>query len=178
MTNYPGWGNQPNFQNQHTQQASTSNNAWQNQQVQQANPDQEYDWDGVITKDSEEYIILEPGDYQFYVERFERGRYAGGEKMGPCNMATLFIRIYTEKSEQGYVTIRHNLFLHSKCEGMLSAFFTSIGQKRKGEPLKMNWNSVPGSTGWCRIGTKEYNGNKYNEIKRFLSEANPNVVPF
>ena len=31
----------------------------------------------------------------------------------------------------------------------------------------MNWPSVPGSTGRCIIGTRTYNGNDYNDIKKF-----------
>ena len=52
-------------------------------------------------------------------------------------------------------------------EGLLSTFFRGIGQKKKGEPLRMNWPSVPGSTGRCKIGTRTYTGNEYNDIKKF-----------
>ena len=39
--------------------------------------------------------------------------------------------------------------------------------KKKNEPLRMNWNAVPGATGRCKVGTRVYNGNEYNEIKKF-----------
>ena len=64
--------------------------------------------------------------------------------------------------------MRHNLFLHSSTEGMLSAFFAAIGQKKKGEPLRMNWNTIIGATGVCKVGTRQYNGNNYNEVKSML----------
>ena len=51
---------------------------------------------------------------------------------------------------------------------MLSAFFGAIGLKKKGEPLKMNWNEVAGKEGVCKLGQREYNGNKYNEVKRMI----------
>ena len=31
----------------------------------------------------------------------------------------------------------------------------------------MNWNLVPGARGKCKVGVKNYNGNDYNEIKKF-----------
>lgn len=127
------------------------------------NLEREFGWDDTITKDSE-FILLPEGDYNFVVESFERGRHAGSEKMPACNKAILTLRI---EVAEGTVHITHNLFLHTKTEGLLSAFFSSIGQKKKGEPLRMNWNQVPGSSGKAKIGIRSYNGNNYNEIKRF-----------
>lgn len=51
---------------------------------------------------------------------------------------------------------------------MLSAFFAAIGQKKKGEPLRMNWNTIIGATGVCKVGTRQYNNNNYNEVKSML----------
>lgn len=124
---------------------------------------QELGWDAEIRKESE-FILLEPGDYDFIVESFERSRYEGSTKMSACNCADLSLRIDTAN---GPVTIKHKLFLHQKTEWALSAFFRCIGQKKKDEPLRMNWNAVPGSKGRCKIGHKNYNDNEYNEIKKF-----------
>ncbi len=127
-----------------------------------------FEWDDTITKDAGEYILLPEGDYNFVVESFERGRHPGSEKLPACNKAILTLRI---DATEGTVKITHNLFLHTKTEGMLSAFFTSIGQKKKGEPLKMNWGHVPGSSGKCKIGVHTYEKDgetrKNNDIKRF-----------
>lgn len=127
-----------------------------------------FEWDDTITKDAGEFILLPEGDYNFIVESFERGRHTGSEKLPPCNKAILTLRI---DAPEGTVKITHNLFLHTKTEGMLSAFFSSIGQKKKGEPLKMNWGYVPGSSGKCKVGihtyTKDGEERKNNDIKRF-----------
>lgn len=85
--------------------------------------------------------------------------------MSACNKAILKIRIKSE--EFGDVTVQHQLLLHSKVEFKISEFFASIGQKKKGEELKMNWQQVAGSSGLCKVGTREYNGNQYNDIKKF-----------
>ena len=131
--------------------------------------EKELQWDDTITKDSSDFILLPEGDYNFTVESFERGRHGGSEKLPPCNKAVLTLRIETA---EGTARITHNLFLHSKTEGMLSAFFTCIGQKKKGEPLKMNWNQVPGSSGRCKIGIHSYKNRdgedrQSNDVKKF-----------
>lgn len=123
----------------------------------------ELDWDDNIEKDSD-YVVLPEGDYEFVVESVERARHPGSDKLPPCNKAIVKLRI---DSQYGTAIINHNLFLHTNMEGMLSAFFTAIGQKKKGEKLKMNWGSVPGSTGRAHVKPKQYNGNEYNDIKKF-----------
>ena len=131
--------------------------------------ERELGWDDEIEKDSGEFILLPEGDYDFTVESFERGRHGGSEKLPACNKAILRLRIDTG---EGSALINHNLFLHTKTEGMISAFFTSIGQKKKGEKIKMNWNAVVGAKGRCKVGVHEWtvtDGEKRqgNDIKKF-----------
>lgn len=122
-------------------------------------------WDDEITQESS-FTLLPEGEYNFKVTNFERAWYDGSDKIPPCNKAIITIKIETP---QGDAEIKENFFLTTKTEGLLSAFFTCIGQKKKGEPLRMNWNKVIGSTGRVKIGTREYNGNTYNQVKRWLS---------
>ncbi len=124
----------------------------------------ELDWDDSLEKEND-YVLLPEGDYDFVVESVERARHSGSDKIPPCNKAIVRLRI---ESEYGTAIINHNLFLYSSMEGMLSAFFTGIGQKKKGEKLgRMNWQAVPGSTGRVHVKPKKYNDNDYNEIKKF-----------
>lgn len=137
--------------------------------------ERELGWDDEIVKDSE-FTLIPAGDYRFTVTAFERGRYQGGEKLPPCNMAILTLAISTP---DGVQSIRHNLFLHSKCEGMLSAFFTCIGLKKKGEPLRMNWNAVTGASGVCKVSIRNWKGKdgsdgQSNDIKKFYA---PDELP-
>ncbi len=130
--------------------------------------DRELDWGDSIEKDSE-FTLLKEGDYNFRVETFERARHPGSDKLPPCNKAIVSIHI---DSPEGSTTIKHNLFLHTKCEGMLSAFFEAIGQKKKGERISMNWNMVPGSTGRCKVTVRNYKNKdgedrQSNQISRF-----------
>ena len=132
------------------------------------NMERELGWDDTIEHDST-FTLLPAGDYDFRVITFERGRHNPGpeSKLPPCNKAVLTIEVSdgAQRAE-----IRHNLFLHSRCEGMLCEFFTGIGQRQHGEQLRMNWNAVPGSRGRCKLGVREYKGNQYNEIKRFYEQ--------
>lgn len=136
-----------------------------------ANVERELGWDDNIENDSPDFILLAEGDYDFEVTGFERARHNGSEKLPPCNKAIVNIKI---ESEQGTANIKHNLFLHSKCEGLLCAFFTGIGHRKHGERKKMDWNKVIGSRGRCKVKPKEWKKNNgetiyLNEIKKFYA---------
>lgn len=136
------------------------------------NFDREFGWDDVIEKDSSGFVQLTPGDYQFTVTNFERARHtpkSQDAKLPACNKAIITIEI---EAAEGIAILTHNLFLHSSTEGMLSAFFGAIGQKKHGEPLKMNWNTVVGAKGVARInkrkGTGQYADKEYDNIKSMI----------
>lgn len=139
------------------------------------NFDRELGWDDEIEKEGGDFIILPAGTYPFKIESFTRGRFAGSEKMPACNRAELEITIYSP--EHGEVTIKESLLLHSKTEWKLSEFFISIGQKRTGEKVRMNWGMVIGATGMAEIEVNKYtdkNGNERenNRVKKFLEPEN------
>jgi len=129
-----------------------------------SNQGYELSWDGQIENDSPEFVVLPEGDYDFEVIDFERARHNGSDNLPPCNKAIVHIKI---QGPEGVSVIRHQLFLHSKTEGLLCAFFTAIGQRKKGEKINMNWNNVIGSCGRAKIGIRKYEGKEYNEIKKF-----------
>lgn len=126
-------------------------------------------WDDEIQNDSPDFVVLPEGDYNFEVIEFERARHPGSEKLPPCNKAIVHIKV---EGEEGVSIIKHNLFLHSKTEGMLCEFFTGIGQRKKGEKIAMNWNQVVGSKGRAKVGIRKWVNDEgremvFNEIKRF-----------
>lgn len=142
--------------------------------------DREFNWDDIIENDAGEYTLVPDGDYDFKVLSFERERHPGSAKLPPCNKAVLNIEV---TSPQGKATIRHNLFLHSKCEGLLCAFFSAIGQRKRGEKFQMNWNSITGATGRCKVKihtwTKDDGSQgQSNEISKFYEkEEKPSFTP-
>lgn len=135
--------------------------------------ERELDWDDEIERDGSGFRLLPPGDYRFRVRALERERYAGSAKMPPCAMAVLSLEIDTP---EGAATVNCTLFLHTKFEWKLCQFFTSIGQRKHGEKLKMNWQAVPGSAGRCKIGVRTFkkkdgNDGESNEVLEFYEPA-------
>lgn len=134
----------------------------------------EFDWGDEIENDGKDFFLLPEGEYPFTVESFERGRSKGSEKMPPCNMAILSLCI----NDQAYVN--EYLLLNNKMEWKLCQFFTSIGHRKHGERLKMNWSKVQGASGMCRVKVEDFDkddGSKgySNKIDAFLD---PNKVPY
>ena len=111
----------------------------------------ELSWDDTITDDGKEFEPVPEGDYEFTIEKWDRGRSKGEGTLPPCNMATVFFNI---KDRDREVTIRENFLLHSKMEWKLSELFRSVGLKKEGEPLRMNWTALPGLTGRAKVGLK------------------------
>ena len=135
--------------------------------------DRVFDWNDVIENDNS-FILLPAGNYPFTVKAFERGEFAGSDKMPPCKKAVLTLEI--DGGMLGSTEINENLYLHSRAEWKLCQFFLSIGQRKKGEQLRMNWNAVPGSRGMCEIEINKYknrNGEdrENNRVKAFLDPA-------
>ena len=113
----------------------------------------ELSWDDEIENDSSDFEVVPEGDYNFEVTKFERGRSKGSDKLPPCNMAILTIRLSDGKHS---TTVTENLILHTKMEWKLSQFFCAIGQKQRGEKVRMNWPAVPGARGRCEITIRSY----------------------
>lgn len=133
----------------------------------------EFGWDSAIEHDSE-FQLLPEGDYNFRIVKFERGRHPGSDKLPACNKAILTIELWNGSAKS---TIEHNLFLHTKCEGLLCEFFTAIGQRKHGERLIPKWDQVIGATGTCKVSVREWTSNRdgrtmqSNDIKRFYEKG-------
>lgn len=142
--------------------------------------ERELGWDDQIQNDGPDFEVLPEGDYDFEVVSYERARHPGSANLPPCNKAVVSIKI---AGAAGQTTIKHNLFLHTKTEGLLCAFFTGIGQRKHGQKVTMNWNQVVGSKGRCKIGIRKFTNDKgdtltFNEIKKFYEpKAEPVVQP-
>lgn len=125
--------------------------------------ERELGWDDEIEHDGNGgYLLVPAGDYDFTVQGFERGRYSGSAKIPACNQATLKLEIATS---QGTAIVLCNLFLHSNAEWKLCEFFTSIGQRKHGEKLKMDWQKVQGARGRCKINIRKWVNDKGDEIQ-------------
>ena len=102
-------------------------------------------WDDEFTNEQQEFVLLPEGDYAFEVTGMERARFEGSAKLPPCSMAKLTLKIFG--GAKGDTTVTHRLYLHTKTQGLLGAFFESIGQCKRGETFRPRWNEVVGAKG-------------------------------
>ena len=119
------------------------------------------DWNDSIENDGQEFVLLPEGDYNFVVTNFERGRFPGGPKVPACNKASITVQV---SAPEGVSTVKFDLLLYRSLEWRISAFFRSIGQKKHGEKLTMDWNKVIGSKGRAHFKQRTY-VNQYGEEK-------------
>ena len=131
-----------------------------------------FDWEDEIVDEGKDFVILPEGDYEFTVSKFERARYDGSDKIPPCNNAKITLKITGTEGDE--IEITENLFLCKKFEWKLSSFFLSIGQKKHGEPLRMNWNNVVGAKGRCHVYVDKYtkkdgSQGESNKIKKYYA---------
>lgn len=133
--------------------------------------DKALDWDSPISYEQPDFVTLEDGVYPFTVTKMERKQYEGGPKLPACPMAEVTVEA---RGKEGVSTFRTRLFLHSRCEGILTQFFTCIGMKKKGETFSPDWNKVEGCTGWAKLkvrtfSTRSGNEGTANEVDRWLA---------
>lgn len=116
------------------------------------------EWDSTIEDDglTGGFILLDEGDYDFTVSGVERGHHEASPKIPACNMAIVTLQIETPDD---VVEIKEKLILYKTMEWKLSSFFRSIGMKKHGEKLVMNWEAAKGTTGRAHIVQREYTGN-------------------
>ena len=140
--------------------------------------DRELDWNDQIQKDSN-FAEIPEGDYDFVIDHYERGRSQGSDKIPASNMAIVYFII---KGPDGVeVTVRENFILHTKLEWKLSELFCSVGLKKKGEELRMNWNALPGLTGRAHVTLdpdKNDLSKKYNHIKKLYPKETGTAPSF
>ena len=108
----------------------------------------EYSWDDEI-RSEDAFTLLDAGDYEFEIVKYERARHEGSEKIPPCNKAVVTFKV-------GDTILTENFLLCSTLEWKLSQLFLSVGLKRHGEPLRMNWAALPGRRGVCKVIVHKY----------------------
>lgn len=140
-----------------------------------------FGWDDTVQNDST-FEVLPEGDYNFTVKAFERAYHDGSAKLSPCNKAIMKIEVTDGERTS---TLDHNLYLHSKTEGLICAFFNAVGMRKHGQPFKMDFPGAVGKTGRCKVGIRKWTGNngqtmESNQITRFYEPeetATPAYTP-
>ncbi len=135
-------------------------------------------WNWELKTDDEGPQLIAPGTYPARISWLEQGDFLGRAKMPPCPKAVLTLMIDTGEGAQ---ELKTTLLVHPRMEWKLSEFFRSIGRKRHGEPLKMDWEGLVGLPLLVRVNHRSYidsSGEQrtVNNIERFL-DYNPDAFP-
>lgn len=139
----------------------------------QQNSGGELGWEDEI---NDEYVELQPGRYQFRVLSVTRGRHSGASWMPACNKADIQLEII-EPTTGIAITVKDSVFLHQQGKFKICRLFESLGMKKKGDPLRMNWNIV-GKTGWCETKLKEgERGGKFVNVKTYIPAEDIQAQP-
>lgn len=128
--------------------------------------DEALSWGDEIEGSGQSFDPVPAGEYGFKVLSMERQQHNGSDKMGPCPVAK--VEISLDDPRETHVFDR--LFLNRKTMWKIVAFFNAIGlhDPKDEAPFRPDWTRIYGRTGRVRIGVREYNGNKYNEVKSWL----------
>ena len=137
------------------------------------------EWDGTIQNDSD-FEVIPAGEYEFAVLNFKRERHdPRSPGKIPAGTPKAVLELQIEKAGEVIGKTSENLFLHTRCEGLLSGFFRSIGLKKHGEPLVMDWSKVPGARGRCKVTVRKYKKTDGTETEqndvRFLDPVEENA---
>ena len=119
-------------------------------------------WDSWIEDDDGAFVVMDEGDYNFAVYDMTRGRFPGSSKIQPCPKATITLGVNYNGS---VVTVKTDLILNKALEWKISSFFRSIGQKKHGERMQMNWDKIIGEYGRAHFKPRTYTDKDGNERK-------------
>ena len=147
---------------------------------------QTFGWDDEISNEGTPFALFDAGNYPFTVVEFERSTYQPNPNYQAkvptgTNMAILSLEfINTSTGEKS--TVKEKLYLYGKGEWRISQFFISIGQKKKGEPLRPNWQAVLGAKGTAELEINNYtdrdgNPGKNNRVKTFNEPTQQAATP-
>lgn len=137
---------------------------------------QAFEWDGEIEVSDNEFELIPDGDYRATVIAVERMQHNGSEKMSPCPIANVKVRL-----DNGRI-LSDRIFLNSKSSWKIAQFFIAVGMRDpsapKEEKLRMDWMGAIGRTCTIKVGTHEYKNKTYNEISEWVKpEAQAPVAP-
>lgn len=117
--------------------------------------------------EEQEYILLEPGEYPFTVTEIDYDDFNGSAKLPPCGKVIVSL---TVTSELGNAYLKNNFYVCKEGAGMIAAFLKSIGVLKEGQKtFTPDWDSYIGKTGIVKTSQREYNGNSYNNVDRFIA---------
>lgn len=104
-----------------------------------------------------EWTLLPEGFYPFRVERMERERYQGSQKMPQCPMAKLTLAVAgTDGSE---TQVQQRLYITRNQLWKVSRFMESVGRGRNADgKVIIDWGGIEGMGGFVKLKVRSYTG--------------------
>lgn len=101
--------------------------------------------------------LLPEGFYPFRVERMERGRYQGSQKMPQCPMAKLTLSVTGADGRD--TTVQQRLYITRNQLWKVSRFMESVGRGRNGAgKVIIDWGGIEGMGGFVKLKVRSYTG--------------------
>lgn len=119
------------------------------------------DWD-VCEADPDDgqhggWTLLPEGFYPFRVERMERERYQGSQKMPQCPMAKLTLSVTGADGRD--TTVQQRLYITRNQLWKVSRFMESVGRGRNGAgKVIIDWGGIEGMGGFVKLKVRSYTG--------------------
>lgn len=119
------------------------------------------DWD-VCEADPDDgshggWTLLPEGFYPFRVERMERERYQGSQKMPQCPMAKLTLTVTGADGRD--TSVQQRLYITRNQLWKVSRFMESVGRGRnEAGKVIIDWGGIEGATGWVKLKVRSYTG--------------------
>lgn len=116
------------------------------------------DWD-VCEADPDDggWTLLPEGFYPFRVERMERERYQGSQKMPQCPMAKLTLAVTGADGRD--TTVQQRLYITRNQLWKVSRFMESVGRGRNADgKVIIDWGGIEGMGGFVKLKVRSYTG--------------------
>lgn len=103
------------------------------------------------------WTLLPEGFYPFRVERMERERYQGSQKMPQCPMAKLTLSVTGADGRD--TTVQQRLYITRNQLWKVSRFMESVGRGRNGAgKVIIDWGGIEGMGGFVKLKVRSYTG--------------------
>lgn len=119
------------------------------------------DWD-VCEADPDDgshggWTLLPEGFYPFRVERMERERYQGSQKMPQCPMAKLTLAVAGADGRD--TAVQQRLYITRNQLWKVSRFMEAVGRGRNEQgKVIIDWGGIEGAAGWVKLKVRSYTG--------------------
>tara|TARA_R110002074_G_scaffold105742_4_gene228404 strand:+ start:2504 stop:3250 length:747 start_codon:yes stop_codon:yes gene_type:complete len=156
--------NQNQQQFNQAQNQGYQNQGYQSQAGQMPLDDEDMEMNSTIQDDGQDFVLLQAGTYAFHVIDFEQGEYQDKKSNGKVRKRII---VHLQIDHDGVKhTIKDYLPLKRSMEWKFCQLFKGIGDRKKGDPLVMDWQSIRGKGGMVKIKVDSFKSSTDGSMKQ------------